>query len=292
MRSLFFGFLFFIIWASGARYYYVCQIKGLCGDKVTTVDARSKTLQLKYGEEVILDGYNEFAFNHGSSLPDLDDNNKEFLNQLAEHLKGHPEHSITIIGSFLESEKDLKLNNTFQENLGLARAEFIRKLLMTYNLNENRMSLDHQIVSGEKLNQPITFLLFPSGVDEENPEEYAKIQFSFYDMTYSDANFAFDSDVFEPGTAFQLYADSVATYLSAYKNKSLTIIGHTDNVGNNVYNDDLGLRRAQSARQYFKSKGVEIKIAVASRGKREPVAPNSTTENRQKTEELILKLSN
>ncbi len=291
MRSIFFGFFFFVIWALGARYYYVCQIKGLCGgDAVTVIDARPNSLQLKYGEEVILEGYDEFEYSHGRRLPNLNTNNDEFLDKLAAHLIAHPEHSVTITGNYLEREAQAKLSGTFQENLGLARAEQIRNHLLSRGIDESRISLDHQVVKGTKLSRPLEFSLFPSGVDEENPEEYSKVQFTFHDMTYSDANFAFDSDVFQPGAAFILYADSVVTYLSNDKDKSLTIIGHTDNVGNNQYNDDLGLRRAQSARKYFKALGVEKKINVASRGKREPIAPNNTDENKQKNRRVNLKI--
>lgn len=291
MRALFFGFFFFVIWALGARYYYVCQIKGLCGgEPVTVVDTRAKTLQLKYGEEVVLDGYNEFEYGLGRRLPNMDSNNDEFLDKLAEHLKAHPEHSVTITGNYLESEAGATLSGTFQENLGLARAEHIRNHLIARDIDESRISLDHQMVTGDLLSKPLEFSLFPSGVDEENPKEYSKVQFSFHDMTYSDANFAFDSDVFQPGNAFKLYADSVATYLTNYSDKTLTIIGHTDNVGNNNYNDDLGKRRAESARKYFKTKGVKSKINIASRGKREPIAPNDTKENQQKNRRVNLKI--
>jgi len=184
MRSLFFGFFIFAIWALGARYYYVCHIKGHCGgDAVTVVDTRAKTLQLKYGEEVILDGYNEFEYSLGRRLPNLDNNNDLFLDQLAQHLTTHPEHSVTITGNYLQSEAGATLSGTFQENLGLARAEQIRNHLIARGVDENRISLDHQIVKGDQLSKPLEFSLFPSGVDEENPEEYSKVQFSFHDST-------------------------------------------------------------------------------------------------------------
>jgi len=292
MRSIFFGFLFFIIWAVGARYYYVCQIKGLCVETVVIDANRSKSLQVKYGEQVILEGYDEFAFEHGNHLPQLDNSdNDQFLDDLTSYLKEHPEHSITVIGSYLESEAGEELKGTFQENLGLARAEVIRNHLTARGINPDRISLDHQMMKSNKLTQPISFSVYPSGVDEENPDEYAKVQFTFHDMTYSDANFAFDSDVFTPQTAFKLYADSVATYLSTYESKTLTIIGHTDNTGNNKYNDDLGLRRAQSAKKYFMDQGVNNEIKVESRGKREPIAPNNTPANKQKNRRVNFKLN-
>ena len=151
-------------------------------------------------------------------------------------------------------KKDIPLKGTFQENLGLARAEAIRNLLIARGVDEKRISLDHQIVRGERLIEPIKFSLFPTAVNEENPEEYARVQFTFHDMTYSDANFEVDSDLFKPGPAFKLYADSVITYLQGHNDLRLTVTGHTDNTGNIGYNDQLGLRRAKSARQYFKDK--------------------------------------
>ena len=191
----------------------------------------------------------------------------------------------------MESEKNTPLNNTFQENLGLARAEAIRKyLVIDKGADEKRISLDHQIVSGDRLIEPIKFTLFPTAVDEENPEEYTKVQFTFHDMTYSDANFEVDSDIFDPGPAFKLYADSVVNYLQVHKDIRLSIIGHTDNSGNLGYNDNLGMRRANSARQYFVKNGVTSEVKIYSKGELEPVAPNDTAPNRQKNRRVNFKI--
>ncbi len=290
MRSIFFGFLFFLIWAAGARYYYVCEIKDHCGNEVEETVTLPTTLQVKYGEEVILDGFNEFSFSSGKRKPFMNDNNIDFLDKLAQHLNDHPEHGLNIAGAYLENESDVKLSGTFMDNLGLARAEFLRAHLVARGIDENRISLDYNLVKGDELAQPVSFSLYPSGVDEENPEEYDRISFTFHDMTYTDANFEFDSDVFTPGNAFKSYADSVATYLGAFADKSFTIIGHTDAKGTVTYNEGLGLRRAKSARQYFVDLGVKTPINVESRGKREPVAPNNTDANRQKNRRVNFKI--
>ncbi|MCB9297603.1 MAG: OmpA family protein [Lewinellaceae bacterium] len=94
-------------------------------------------------------------------------------------------------------------------------------------------------------------------------------------MTFSDANFEYNSDVFKPGEPFKLYADSVKTYFDLNPEGILRIVGHTDSIASADYNLDLGMRRAQSARDYFRGLGIEAKIVVESQGEERPVAPNS-----------------
>lgn len=291
MRSIFFGFLFFLMWASFARYYYVCKIKDHCTEKTVIVkETRPQTLNLTFGEEVILEGYEQFAFKEGSSLPDMNASNESFLDALANILKEQPERSVTITGAMLESEKGALLKNTLQENIGLARAEKIRDLLRVRGIDEKRITLDYETVQGTSLLEPVSFSLFPTAVNEEQPEEYAKIQFSFTDMTYSDANFKVDSDVFTPGSAFLLYADSVVTYMNNNMEKSLTVIGHTDDTGNDFYNEELGKRRALSASRFFKNKGLKSSIKTISKGEKQPVAPNDSDANRQKNRRVNFKI--
>ena len=285
------GFLVFLIWASFARYYYVCEIKGHCGEEVTEkVEERAQTLSLTFGEEAILEGYDQLAFEEGDRLPDLNNNNKAFLRDVAQLLNEQPEKSLTITGYLLKSEEGISLTNTFQENLGLARAEALRNWLGGLGVDKSRISLDYEVIANKTLIEPATFELYPSAVDEENPEEYAKVQFSFHDMTYSDANFEVDSYVFNPGNAFKSYADSVVTYLSKNKDKRLTIIGHTDDSGNLGYNDQLGMKRAKSARKYFVEKGVKSSIKTYSKGETQPVAPNNTDANKQKNRRVNFKI--
>ena len=68
---LFIGFLIFAAWISFARYYFVCELRGNCGETKEIVDdkVREKTLSLAYGDETILEGYDQFYFPEGSSSP-------------------------------------------------------------------------------------------------------------------------------------------------------------------------------------------------------------------------------
>ena len=102
-------------------------------------------------------------------------------------------------------------------------------------------------------------------------------------MTISESNFESDSDVFTPRESFLTYADSMATYFELNPDKILTITGHCDYQGSHKYNDDLGLRRAESAKKFLiDEKAIKVEIKVATKGKREPTSDNSTAEGMAK----------
>lgn len=273
MRTLaFLVFLVFIAYALSARWYYVCKVKNLCGD--VPVDTRLKTLELKEGDTIILEGYDQFAFDSAAVAPRLNESNQLFLDTLAAYLQQFPDKKLTITAFYRISEADIQPG--FFENIGVARAAEVRKELMKRGIEENRISLDHGLSEDDSLQEPLLFELYII------PEEFAKVQFSFTNMTFSDANFAFDSDEFRPDEPFLLYADSVKIHLEQQVDNNLTIIGHTDNIGQEKYNYNLGMRRARSAREYFKELGVVADIKIDSKGEKQPVTSNDTAEGRQK----------
>ena len=79
-------------------------------------------------------------------------------------------------------------------------------------------------------------------------------------MNFSEINFGYNSDVFNRNQAFNSYADSVTVFFDKNPAKTLTVIGHTDVKGSDVYNMGLGERRAISVRKYLMtSKAIDAK---------------------------------
>lgn len=283
MRALL-VFLLFVAYALTVRWYYVCEMKGLCGTVVpaqTTEpqDLRLKNLRLNSGDTLLLNGYDQFAFGAGQVQPRLNDNNAIFLDSVVAIMKAVRGRKLTITGLYAPQENGKPYG--FFENYGTARADALRRLLTQRGIDEALISLDHEPSRDSLLREPAVFELFydaAAGV----PEGYEKVQFSFTNMTFSDANFAFGSAEFKPGSAFIAYADSVKTYLQINPERKLTIVGHTDNVGSDKFNESLGLRRAKSAKAYFQQLGIASEIQTQSEGKRKPVATNDSAEGRQK----------
>ena len=57
---------------------------------------------------------------------------------------------------------------------------------------------------------------------------------------------------------------------------SITLTGHTDRLGSEQYNYNLGLRRAQTVKNYLQGKDVQAPISVASAGESQPVTTACT----------------
>jgi outer membrane protein OmpA-like peptidoglycan-associated protein len=74
-----------------------------------------------------------------------------------------------------------------------------------------------------------------------------------------------------------------ATSLNQNPASTVTIIGHTDNTGNDSVNNPLSIDRAEAARYYLVSRGVSrARIATDGKGAREPVADNNSQQGRDK----------
>ena len=280
MRFLaFLVFLGFLAFALLARWYFICELRQQCGPG-ELVDARLQTLQLTEGEEVLLRGYDQFAFDSASLEPRLNANNQFFLDTLAKIMQSRPGRNVTLMALFRESEREISPG--FFENLGLARADQIRKLMMKRGVEQDRFTLDYGISEDAQLREPLLFDLYdPTAVDGG----FEKVLFTFKNMTFSDANFEYNSAVFKPGPSLKLYADSVKTYLDLNPEASMSIIGHTDSIGSDAYNLELGLRRAENARFYFQdSLDVIAEIKIDSEGESRPVAPNSSSEGKDNPE--------
>ena len=92
---------------------------------------------------------------------------------------------------------------------------------------------------------------------------------------------AFDTDSVNIKPAFHSTMDKLADVVVRYGKTTLTIVGHTDNVGTNQYNQKLSERRAVSVAQYFESRHVSpLRLATLGKGEGEPVASNNTESGR------------
>ncbi|HEX9184016.1 MAG TPA: OmpA family protein [Burkholderiales bacterium] len=92
--------------------------------------------------------------------------------------------------------------------------------------------------------------------------------------------FETDSSTIKPG--FHSTMDKVADVVVRYGKTTLTVVGHTDNVGSDSYNQRLSERRALSVAQYLESRRVNgMRLATAGKGETQPVASNATETGRQ-----------
>jgi outer membrane protein OmpA-like peptidoglycan-associated protein len=92
--------------------------------------------------------------------------------------------------------------------------------------------------------------------------------------------FAFNSDEIQSTAGENL--KELAASLNRYPDSQLLIVGHTDNVGDDAYNQALSNRRANSAAAYLAAQGVaRTRVATSGKGEAEPVTTNDTDAGRQ-----------
>jgi outer membrane protein OmpA-like peptidoglycan-associated protein len=92
--------------------------------------------------------------------------------------------------------------------------------------------------------------------------------------------FDFNQSEIKPRSLAEL--DEVVKFLKENPNIKVEISGHTDNVGNENYNQQLSLKRAQSVVNYFSSKGIATaRLTQIGYGSKKPIKPNDSEESRQ-----------
>jgi len=92
--------------------------------------------------------------------------------------------------------------------------------------------------------------------------------------------FDFDSDEVRGEASHNL--NTLAESLEKYDNSDLLIVGHTDDVGSEGYNQGLSERRADAAANYLRLRGVRRSIRTVGRGEGEPIASNASDDGRSK----------
>jgi outer membrane protein OmpA-like peptidoglycan-associated protein len=95
----------------------------------------------------------------------------------------------------------------------------------------------------------------------------------------SDVTFAFDkSDIRE---RFFPVLSAVAETLNQYPATFVDVIGHTDSIGSDAYNQALSERRAAAVADFIQRReAIPARLYVAGRGKSEPIATNATVQGR------------
>lgn len=80
-----------------------------------------------------------------------------------------------------------------------------------------------------------------------------------------------------------VFMSRLTEYLVQNQSKTLELIGHTDDVGEEVKNLKLGEERAKAVKNHLVNKGVqEQRIKTDSKGELNPVADNKTEAGREK----------
>lgn len=106
---------------------------------------------------------------------------------------------------------------------------------------------------------------------------------------FARVNFAFDEDKLTGESRHIL--NELATSLKD-SNTGLQLIGHTDSIGREIYNYELGIKRSESVKTYLIENSVNPQgIALDSKGEHNPESNNDTPEGREKNRRVDIELT-
>ena len=105
----------------------------------------------------------------------------------------------------------------------------------------------------------------------------------------SEVTFATGSANLDP--AFRATLDKVASTLTQYEKTYVDVLGHTDSVGSDAYNQTLSEQRAGTVADYLGLKGVQrARLATKGFGESQPRASNTTEDGRASNRRVEIRL--
>lgn len=207
------------------------------------------------------------------------------IGELKKYLSDKPNKYLDVKGYYADFEK----NNSVFPNLGLARANAVKKYLVAQGLNGSRINIFGELT--DKLSSKIKLFkgLASYGIstfDEEAQSNRLKDLKAFGEnvkknpiMLYFNTGESYINLSAEERSKIQ----KINEYLNQVKDSRLLIVGHTDNTGDKNNNKILGEKRAIFVKDYFVKNGFSSeKIDVESKGQEVPIATNETAEGKAK----------
>jgi peptidoglycan-associated lipoprotein len=112
-----------------------------------------------------------------------------------------------------------------------------------------------------------------------------------YEVTITDNDVMFGFNKYELSDAAKAQLDEFAAVVLAVEGEAyVEIQGHTDNIGSEGYNLELGYKRAEAAMRYLNmEQGMPLfRMNVISYGEYKPIADNSTKDGRAQNRRVTL----
>jgi outer membrane protein OmpA-like peptidoglycan-associated protein len=105
-------------------------------------------------------------------------------------------------------------------------------------------------------------------------------------------NITFETASTDINSGFYDVLNSVALVLKEYEKTTVDVIGHTDSVGSDQYNQTLSENRARSVAAYLAGQGILAqRLLIAGRGEAEPISSNATPEGRAQNRRVEIRIA-
>ncbi len=246
-----------------------------CCEQGSVAEVKKEIVQIaKTPVKAVGKAVSPLLFNQSSGNTILGSNWSHYRDSIINTLK--PDKILEITGHYRSDEK----NTSKFKNLGLFRANETAKLFYKH-YPKDKIRLLGKLVSGKSATNPFVSASFRGLMDSKNIKEVAGSTLIY---------FPFNSTSKLNNREVESYLDDVAAQVKK-NNQKISLVGHTDNIGEDASNYNLGLRRANIVKDYLIKRGVvPSKILASSKGEKSPIASNDTDAGRAKNRRTELKI--
>ena len=214
------------------------------------------------------------AFNASNNESTMGAGFKNFRDSIINGINGN--QILEITGQYYTNEE----NNTQFANLGLARAEAVKKYF-SEKLAGKEIKTKGQLMQGNHPAEPFSATTYRYLTDNAVIKEIDDRTLIYFDYGNNNRKDAQKNDT---------YLSNVAERVKKSGEK-IQLTGHTDNRSSDASNMRLGQKRADAIKQILVSKGVPAKnITASSQGENKPIATNETEAGRQQNRRTELKI--
>lgn len=192
---------------------------------------------------------------------------------LADHLQTNSDRILLLTGQYQNAET----NNCTGDNLGVARAETVRQLLVDKGVDNSQIRLassDESLVDlvDNKIMGGVAYS-FINGDLIDVEQRLRESNITLYFDTNAE-NILLDADQ-------ERYFDDLKYLLNRNSDINALVTGHTDDVGSSSGNRRLSRKRAETVRDFMVDRGIFAdQIVSKGMGPDEPIANNNTEEGR------------
>lgn len=186
--------------------------------------------------------------------------------------QGEPVQDAIVEVSYKETGESVqvKVNGDDGKFTAVVKADVEQDVMIT--MKKEGFSFDTELIKAEEVVDPIETSI--KGIEMEIDVIEVGKAFTIDDILFDTDSYALSSDS-------KFILDQFVKFLNENPGVTVTIQGHTDDLGDNFRNKELSASRAKAVMEYLISKGVSAsRLKSAGFGEDKPKVPNSSAENR------------
>lgn len=192
---------------------------------------------------------------------------------------------LNITGTYLKSE----INNSNLNALGIQRAEVVKKEFLKTSFDEARIKTfeKEKTFTFSKENSYSNGIFIKISTLPKTVIDSLELNIS-NQILYLE----FENNQITQKNDLQKKVNIIKQYLINYPSKSITIIGHTDNVGYYDNNLIIGLNRANLVKEYLIKEDInKLRLKTVSKGESEPIADKTSIAGRKINSRIEIKIN-